>query len=216
MKPILFNTEMVKAILEGRKTTTRRIAKWQRREEFINNNLSQCVADKYVNDVYCLYQKIGNYWNEMTHPLKQPYKCGDVLYVRETWSILDGSYIYKADDPSPAGWYQTSWNPSIHMPKDAARLFLRVTNVRVARLQDISNEDIINEGVRTGVVKHYENQMPYEESENVRYAHEIAFADLWNSTIKTGDYDLYSWEANPWVWVIEFERISKEEAYADE
>jgi hypothetical protein len=185
MKPILFNTEMVKAILERRKTTTRRIIK-----------LPKC-----------------GYFEIEPPRVKEPYIVGDILYVRETWSILDGRYIYKADDPSPAGWHQTSWHPSIHMPKKAARLFLRVTNVRVARLQDISNEDIINEGVRTGVVKHYENQMPYEESENVRYAHEIAFTDLWNSTIKTGDYDLYSWEANPWVWVIEFERISKEEAY---
>lgn len=97
--------------------------------------------------------------------------------------------------------------------KKAARLFLKVTDVRIERLQNISNDEIINEGVRPGIVKHYENQMPYEETENIRYAHEIAFADLWNSTIKTGDYDLYSWEANPWVWVIEFERISKEALY---
>ncbi len=213
MKPILFNTEMVKAILEGRKTTTRRIAKWQRREEFINNNLSQCVADKYGNDAYSLHQKIGDCWNEITHPLKPDYKSGDILYVREAWALYEDEYIYRADSVLLDDWYRACWHPSIHMPKKAARLFLKVTDVRIERLQNISNDEIINEGVRPGIVKHYENQMPYEETENIRYAHEIAFADLWNSTIKTGDYDLYSWEANPWVWVIEFERISKEAAY---
>lgn len=215
MKPILFNTEMVKAILEGRKTTTRRIAKWQRREEFVNNNLSQCVADKYVNDTYCLYQKIGNYWNEITHPLKPDYKIGDILYVREAWALYEDEYIYRADSVLLDDWYRACWRPSIHMPKKAARLFLRVTNVRIERLQNITNAEIINEGVRTGVVKHYENQMPYDESENIRYAHTLAFADLWNSTVNRNDLDCYGWEANPWVWVINFELIGKEEAYAD-
>ncbi len=97
--------------------------------------------------------------------------------------------------------------------KKAARLFLKVTDVRIERLQNISNDEIINEGVRSGIVKHYENQLPYEESENIRYAHTLAFSDLWNSTVNRKDLDCYGWESNPWVWVIEFERISKEEAY---
>lgn len=211
MKPILFNTEMVKAILERRKTTTRRIAKWQRREEFINNNLSQCVADKYVNDAYSLHQKIGDCWNEITHPLKQPYKRGDVLYVRETWSILDGCYIYKADDSSPAGWYQISWHPSIHMPKDAARIFLRVTSVRIEQLKSITTIGMIEEGLPYDLISYYENQHIFD----TYTAHLLAFADLWNSTVNRNDLDCYGWEANPWVWVINFELIGKEEAYAD-
>ena len=82
------------------------------------------------------------------------------------------------------------WHPSIHMPREAARIFLRVTDVRVERVQDIDDDGVVAEGLNIGD--------PFDE--------------LWDSTIKPADRALYGWDANPWVWVIEFERITREEA----
>ena len=90
------------------------------------------------------------------------------------------------------------WHPSIHMPKEAARIWLKVTDVRVERLQEITSEQICREGVEV----EYPHALNGEEK---RYA----FSTLWNSTIKKADLDRYSWDANPWVWVIEFERCEK-------
>ncbi len=85
------------------------------------------------------------------------------------------------------------WRPNENMPHEAARIFLRVTDVRVERVQDIDDDGVVAEGLNIGD--------PFDE--------------LWNSTIKPADRDLYGWDANPWVWVIEFERISREEAISD-
>ena len=132
---------------------------------------------------------------------RPPYKPGDILYVRETW--CKGSwgnekerYYYKADDND----FYCTWHPSTHMPKEAARIWLKVTDVRVERLQDITSEQICKEGV--------EVEDPYVlNGEEKRYA----FSVLWNSTIKKSDLDRYGWQANPHVWVIEFERCEKPE-----
>ena len=98
-------------------------------------------------------------------------------------------FVYKASVETPAAW---QWCPSIHMPREAARIFLRVTGVRVERLRDITLADALKEDC--------ERPMHFDE--------------LWNSTIKKADRALYGWEADPWVWVIEFERISREEVEA--
>ncbi len=198
MKPILFNTDMVKAILEGRKTVTRRVIKFT------------------VQDVYgaaCFH----GLWYETLNPACPPdhlkewyvkevcrprYQPGDILYVRETWTPLPGTgYMYRASLESQYIW-KSMWSPSIHMPREAARLFLRVTGVRVERLQDIDEEGAKAEGTnfRAGI-----------EEKMWRSAVE-RFAEIWDRTIKRSDRDLYGWAANPWVWVIEFERITKEEA----
>lgn len=203
IKPILFNTEMVREILDGRKTCTRRIVKdgipddamWGYRA-FTPKGYITCrgvYADGYGEGFY-----------------KLPYKPGDILYVRETWCGLPVNeaghfrghpiYYYKADgDLRPEGWIG-AWHPSIHMPKEAARIWLKVTDVRVERLQDITSEQIYREGT--------EVEEPFVlNGEEKRYA----FSVLWNSTIKKSDLDRYGWEANPWVWVIEFERCEKPE-----
>ena len=128
---------------------------------------------------------------------KLPYQPGDILYVRETW--CKGSwmnekerYYYKADDND----FHCVWHPSIHMPKEAARIWLKVTDVRVERLQEISGEDLIKEGI------------DFFRSNYVRVAFD-EYKNIWNSTIKKSDIDRYGWDANPWVWVIEFERCEK-------
>lgn len=142
--------------------------------------------------------------------IKVPYQFNDVLYVRETWGYgyYDGEYIYKASDkladlPNFQDSAKMLYRPSINMPKEAARIFLRVKDVQVERLKDIAYGWRFDE---EGIILHH--GMISEAWRD--------YANLWNSTIKKADLDKYGWNANPWVWVIEFERISKEEALASE
>ncbi len=203
MKPILFNTEMVRAILEGRKTATRRTMK---------NPPPDVPGVKFreVRDGMAVFE-----WDCSTNlcERKPPYHPGDILWVRETWCeyiaehIIDGvRYAYRANaTPTSEEMRQElgyKWSPSIHMPKEAARLFLRVTGVRVERLQDITFGETKDEGIW-----HQKDSLVREDLDIFG-----PFAVLWDSTIKSADLPLYGWEANPWVWVIEFERISKDEA----
>lgn len=182
-KPILFNTEMVKAILEGRKTQTRRLVK----------------QPPVYGDI--LHDDKGWYYEDGTrngHSLIPPYDKGCILWVRETWLTDDGEYHYKADDECPFGWYRSFWKPSIHMPKEAARIFLRVNNVRVERLKDIQEK--YEPGPDNPVVKE-------------GFGYLFDFIAMWDRTIKHIDRDHYGWDANPWVWVIEFERCKMPEGW---
>ena len=196
VKPILFNTEMVRAILEGRKTQTRRVVK---------------------------SAPLGLRYEDGCPARNPPYKPGDVLWVRETWKqethdysgsgyATDG-YLYRADEPQDTTgmMVEDRWHPSIHMPKKAARLFLRVTGVRCERLRDITARDAFNEG--TGKLflediaygdKDYECDLDDEYG----MARE-QFAWLWESTLRKNDLERYGWWANPWVWVIVFERCER-------
>lgn len=192
IKPILFNTEMVRAILGGRKSCTRRLIKFLPRE---NPQWSG-----YIKDGLMLY-------NGKNEPCirKAPYQPGDILYIRETWSegYEEGTYIYKADDkladlPTFKESSKLIYHPSIHMPKEAARIWLKVTNVRVERLQEITADGIRNEGLSSMAVHTGDMGIALKEWEN-----------LWNSTVKKSDLNTYGWNANPWVWVIEFERFKK-------
>ena len=201
MKPMLMNTEMVKAISAGRKSVTRQLIKPQPYNVLYNGILQQGEIED--GEVLLTLNK-----DNITEMLIPPYQAGDVLYVRETWckgSLNGGAeqYFYRADDND----FHCQWRPSIYMPKEVARIFLRVTGVRVERLQDITLDDAIAEGCQGKFIGCGEcagagwEILPEDE-----------FADVWNSTIKESDLDKYGWDANPWVWVIEFERISKEEA----
>jgi hypothetical protein len=138
---------------------------------------------------------------ELSKQWNPPYHTDDILYVRETWkNALNGYYYYEdwqRDDIADV----TKWKPSIHMPKEAARIWLKVTDVRVERLQEITTNQIEQEGVET----EYPHVLNGEEKK-------YAFQNLWNSTIKKSDLDRYGWTANPWVWVIEFERCDKPES----
>jgi len=214
MKPILFNTEMVQAILDGRKTVTRRNIKnvtiieddkldeW--RFEYYNNYDYGSCSEKYFINTFA------------------PYQIDDILYVRETFANTwtpdseDIGFIYKADGvPKKFPYWGNAkqykdevWIPSIHMPKEAARIFLRVTDIRVEKLQDITDEQTLKEGIQiigTGL---------YAASEDSNFKLQqiypkTAFKYLWNSTIKKQDIGKYDWNSNPYVWVIEFERCEK-------
>ncbi|MFR7856137.1 MAG: hypothetical protein ACLU3V_01860 [Roseburia faecis] len=194
IKPILFNTEMVRAILDGRKSCTRRLVK------FLSGENPRWTG--YIKDGLMLY-------NGKNEPCirKAPYQSGDILYVRETWGYpialnSDKQYVFRADEVAESGFKNDShiWHPSIRMPKGAARIWLRVTDVRVERLQDIDGKGCVKEGIE-------EEPLKYVGDEFVKGM----FHDLWDSTIKKSDLDRYSWDANPWVWVIEFERCEKPE-----
>ena len=200
IKPILFNTEMVRAILDGRKTVTRRVVKLK----YSNTHL-EMRTDKYgtrlieIENEIPGVSRVKNPDGTITLKVRAfidrvpPYRLGDILYVRETWAAWSRTMgtppalYYKADGNAPD---DIRWHPSILMPREAARIFLRVTDVRVERLQEINDDGVVSEGMEIGA----------------------PFDDLWDSTIKKADRTLYGWEANPWVWVITFERISKEEA----
>ena len=196
MKPSLFNTEMVRAISEGRKTVTRRAIRPQPEGRPIRMTENSCYPGCYAIE-------------GTPRVIRPPYQPVDILYVRETWNgDWCDHYIYKADGGSAkaAGYTaEPKWRPSIHMPREAARLFLRVTGVRVERLKDIDGHGILKEGIDNGK----SNPAMGTRWENMQ---SMAFAELWNSTLKSADLPLYGWAANPWVWVIEFERISKDEA----
>lgn len=213
IKPILFNTEMVRANLDGRKTCTRRIVKG-----FIPNDaVWGYTAFTPKGCISCRGTFADGYGEKF---FKLPYQPCDILYVRETWehfeccccegdehrncyrepqqSVLNkscGCYMYRATDEI---YGDARWHPSIHMPKEAARIWLKVTDVRVERLQDMWASDVSKEGIRFN--------KPTAADEMLK-----AFAKLWDSTIKKSDLDRYGWNASPWVWVIEFERCEKPE-----
>lgn len=217
IKPILFNTEMVRAILDGRKTCTRRICKDA--NECTVPDMEFYNADKRT---YAVHNFADKKHTEKLNIVERtcPICPGDILYVRETWGHpislnSDKQYVFRADKIVESGFKNDShiWHPSIHMPKEAARIWLKVTNVRVERLQDITPKDAENEGVGN---LFYED-IGYSEK---NYGTEVdpeygitkeQFAWLWESTIKKSDLDRYGWDANPWVWVIEFERCESQE-----
>lgn len=214
-KPILFNTEMVKAILEGQKTCTRRIIK----KKYSNTDID-FHEDKHgkrlveiQNDAPAPRKNPNGtttYSMVAMKEIKKPYDIGDILYVRETWMMQSMSnfdkkakFLFKAEPNERLKEvmlssdryedlikysYKKGWQPSLFMPKEAARIFLKVTNVRAERIQDITEDQIKKEGI-------IEELPPLAED---------AFRELWDSTTKD-----YKWCLNPWVWVIEFKRIEK-------
>lgn len=225
IKPVLFNAEMVRAILDGRKSCTRRLVKPQPDEKH-TYPLGFVTDSTEKKEVGCFGFGIDEYGGSIQYA-KPPCQPGDILYVRETWTEECGKYYYRADydsdylDPCEtlSGGYPAScrnhpgcdgcmatstrihWHPSIHMPKEAARIWLKVTNVRVERLHEITSQGAWKEGARCSCLH------PVPDCAG----NKTAFIEIWNSTIKKSDLDRYGWGANPWVWVIEFERCEKPE-----
>jgi hypothetical protein len=191
IKPILFNTKMVRAILDGRKGATRRIVKG-----FIPDDAVWGYT-AFTHKVYISCR--GTFADgDGEKFFKLPCEPGDILYVRETWKKAPNGYYYYED------WQRndiadiTKWKPSIHMPKEAARIWLKVMNVRVERLQEITEVQAQAEGCNSGLL-------------TGACTARGQFEDLWNSTVKKSDIDRYGWDANPYVWVISFERCEKPE-----
>lgn len=244
--PILFNTDMVQAILDGRKTATRRAVKYK-----YSNTEMKLRTDKYGTRLIEIQKDIegethgknpdGGTWHKLLPYIekKSPCKKGDILYVRETWAFIpcigcngdyiragapmncydyqaveyddgnnisDGCFVYRTDygdtedDSFPPSTFK--WRPSIHMPKQAARIWLKVMDVRVERLQEMNTGDFLEEGV---VIR----PEAYNDPENAYQQAKTEFIRIWNSTIKKQDMEMYGWDTSPWVWVIEFKRCEK-------
>ena len=207
--PILFNGDMVRAILDGRKTVTRRLIKPKQLIGILPDKCKNGMPEKFLKEKKYMFKPYCDMTDTelIKTSYNPPYQPGDILYVRETWSegYEEGTYIYRASDklaglPTFKESSKLIYHPSIHMRKEAARIWLKVTDVRVERLQEITSEQICREGVEV----EYPHVLNGEEK---RYA----FSTLWNSTIKKSDLDRYGWDANPWVWIIEFERCEKPE-----
>lgn len=230
MKPMLFNTQMVRATLAGDKTATRRIIRNQPTigAELICENLLPETVEAGAGAVFA--------WSDGTVS-GAPWAEGDILYVRETWSTKLSSecygqpchggvcphqscelsegpcfpeeYIYKASDSLPD--YGGKWHPSIHMPKEAARIFLRVKRVRAQLLRDITREEIKAEGITQEAMEKMLSPGSSAPRWVVDTIYKRLFSELWNSTIKPDKIDSCGWVASPWVWVIEYERCEKPE-----
>lgn len=198
-RPVIFNSEMVRAILSGRKTQTRRIVK------------SDCMDIGEKDDgsrwPWREHDEGGDYWYPC--PFGQ---VGDRLWVRETFMDLTGTgieattgkfegFAYRANTPAGSYGdevrkeYGLKWTPSLHMPRKACRILLEITAVRVERLNDISEEDAKAEGVAP-------SQHIITPPEAL---YRVGFLKLWQSI-----YGEERWRASPWVWVIEFRRVEVE------
>ena len=217
--PILFNTKMVKAILDGRKTQTRRI---------INATGFENMQFDGMNGRFAMF-KLGE-GNVSIPTLRSKYAIGDILYVRETWKQATGgtaghglfdTILYKADEPQDTTglMIEERWHPSIHMPKSAARIWLMVKAIRVERLQDIDEDGVIAEGAESLIrgCEHMDySVVPPEPCFNTHACNdciidkgypELFGKMVWDKTVNPDELALYGWDANPYVWVIEFERI---------
>lgn len=232
--PILLNTEMVQGILDGRKTVTRRTIKGKIILSPDSEHKVCFFPYKVRKDKGREIRSIQCFTLESFAEIETPYHPGDILYVRETWafipcigcngeyarpgvgmacydtqaveyddgnSISDGCFVYRADCKNPE---RICWRPSIHMPKEAARIFLKVKDVRVERLQAMTLDDFLSEGVTI-------RPEAFNDPDNAYLQARDVFVKIWDSTVKKEQIYLYGWDGNPWVWTIEFERCGKPE-----
>lgn len=239
-KPVLFNTEMVRAIMNGTKSCTRRIIK---PNSIIGLKPDKCrtgMPEELVQEKKLLFIPYCNMTDcELVQSAyKQKYEVGDILYVRETWQCWRAHrYEANADIRFRAGgegvrlefangntdsvdrfdydnfvnkWFSHNgeWKPSLFMPKQAARIFLKVTGVRAERLQDITEKQAIKEGCQAGSFEYQGAVWGQEDFDE--WTAVDAFKEVWNSTIDKKESDRYGWDANPWVWVYEFEVLNYE------
>ena len=263
--PILFNGDMVRAILDGRKTVTRRLIKPRQLIGILPDKCKNGTPEEFLKEKKHMFKPYCDMTDAelIKASYNPPYQPGDILYVRETWRVgawdirnqmiafdyKDGTcgeltYIHDrelferlvnqsredarkakceyngADFIWEKGKSPCRWHPSIHMPKEAARIWLKVKDVRAERLQEITEEQVDAEGFRfkppclsmVSADGHY-CDLDGPCTSSIKYCDmtmgELFGRELWNSTIKKSDLDRYGWDANPYVWVIEFERCEK-------
>jgi len=229
-KPILFSTPMVKALLEGKKTQTRRVINPQpdflQYHEYKGKVIYQCEERAWcwgkhtADDCFVEFDK----FSERFMLPNAPYQKGDILWVRETFGTVMARdmnkldhYIYRADEKVVLSFAlkHSKWKPSIFMPREAARLFLEVKSVRVERLQNITEVDANAEGISI-----HECDMPdsYRDDSAEKHCTFYVCSACKHQTLKGGYSKLwdmlnakrgYAWESNPWVWVYEFMRVEK-------
>lgn len=217
-RPILFSGEMVRAILDGRKTQTRRIVKPQPPSyvhEIRVGMYEPVVIRKGMEEPGIPVFGFANEEQGRKCPFGQP---GDRLWVRESWAVVprvtDNGPKHKAKGDGTGATWKADWNgnpsgfkwkPSIHMPRWASRITLEITGVRVERLNDISEEDARSEGLEDRAWMG-PSQITLKDGKTVHGQSVYCFKALWESINGKG-----SWDANPWVWVIEFKRLETSE-----
>ncbi|MGQ8800940.1 hypothetical protein ACUTRI_09630 [Serratia sp. TSA_130.2] len=200
-RPVIFNSEMVRAILSGRKTQTRRAIS--------DRHLHLIDVASQVGECYPLESGIDHANSQSYYREYCPFgQAGDRLWVRETFGDCGNRLVYRADTEDGAASQVKCWVPSIHMPREACRILLEITAVRVERLNDISEEDAEAEGIDMEAL--YDSQDCYDciadHNMTGRPTVKGAFKYLWESI-----YGVDSWSANPWVWVIKFKQVSARE-----
>ena len=212
-KPVLFNTDMVRAIIRRDKSVTRRCVKPSQLIGLTPDKCKNKLPEEFIKEKPLLFLPYSRMTDEdlIQSIYKSPFEAGDYLYVRETWNYIDfageeNGYVYKVSDNGQLWETETEnwkWRPSIHMPKEAARIFLKVTGVKAERLQNMTVEDAHKEGidVRTHAIADGERLNP-----NSDFSLEH-FEILWDSTIDKKNIKIYGWNANPFTWVIEFELV---------
>lgn len=243
-KPILFNSGMVRAILNGQKTCTRRIIKPQPKMQLCYVSAGYGAGKWTYPPPHCVeqsgwgkkYKRIeGLTMDDLAQYWTPPYSADDELYVRETWNYgyvetpdfpgyydawfeevdpvhsngLEGMsrYFYRADEDDEQAMCDIGgrWRPSIFMPKGAARIFLRVMEVGVERLQDINLAGCREEGIWDD---YKTDSLRYHDA-LAEAAYPKVFAELWDEHLKPTDISKYGWESNPWVWVIRFRSLGQ-------
>lgn len=204
--PVIFNSEMVRAILDGRKTQTRRVVS--------DRHLHLIDVASQVGECYPLESGIDHANSQSYYREHCPFgQVGDRLWVRETWARYNidqdaHDMAYRATTPDD--WpKECRWRPSIHMPRWASRITLKITGVRVERPNDISEEDALSEGIDADGLAESQDKYDCIADHNItgRPTAKGHFSDLWQSI-----YGVDSWKANPWVWVIEFRRVEVRDA----
>ena len=241
IKPILFNTPMALAVRNGIKTETRRLINPRYRDDEYS---FQIITNAHTGE-FVRVEMIDE-WENCTRFLPPQYLPGDILYVRETWRIQsahrfeadtkiefrsggpmskiqfdgrcsDGHERRSYDDFISRWGVSGNWHPSIFMPKEAARTFVKVTNVWAERLQDITDEQCIREGIqkwsKDGKLYKYapadgEGDYPMWPWQDAPIAPRGAFVKLWDSTVPKSKLPQCGFAANPWVWVYRFERCA--------
>jgi hypothetical protein len=234
-RPILFSSPMVRAILAGRKTQTRRILGWKPREDGLNLAFSGLELGFYCSDSpasgYVLRSRgAGSCWNDRTHPAHCPHGAtGDRLWVRETHACFhvgegldravpecvayratcrdDGSFDFVNTRGEVMGLRVTKWTPSIFMPRWASRITLEITEIRVQRLQEISDEDAKAEGIERDTEPCDHTRLSCEEIKCLGPTHRSTFCELWDLI----NGKRAAWASNPWVWAITFRRVAAEQ-----
>lgn len=244
VKPILFNTEMVRANLDGRKTCTRRLVSSRQFLGMLPDKCKNAAPDEFLKGKRMMFKPYCDMTDAelIMTAYKAPYEPGDILYVRETWQCwrahryeATADIRFRADgddvrlqfangntdsinrldyDTFVHKWFSHNgkWKPSLFMPKEAARIWLKVTDVRVERLQEITEDGAKAEGINEEWAMSWWSPTYYDQDSGgyPKYRDTFAF-EVWNKTIKKSDLDRYGWDANPWVWVVEFERCEKPE-----
>lgn len=212
-RPILFSAEMVRAILAGRKKQTRRVINpqpnaWVGRTQERVGVPYKSTQKKPHKNLFIWEEDNGDRYEPIKCPYGQP---GDRLYVRETWANLNADFptvaphfVYRADNQDHG---PVTWRPSIHMPRAASRIILEITDIRVERVQDISEPDAMAEGCAM-LAKHPGNDGWISAHKGVTptleegYSYREGFLFLWQVI-----YGMDSLKSNPWVWAITFKRI---------